>query len=87
MDKKQKKMLARILISAAMPVGLNLVPIAGLPRMALFMLAYLIIGYDILRKAVKGILNGQVIDENFLMAIDTVGAIDLAIYERSEDYN
>lgn len=87
MDKKQKKMLARILISAAMTVGLNLVPIAGLPRMALFMLAYLIIGYDILRKAVKGILNGQVFDENFLMAIATVGAIALAIYERSGDYN
>ena len=87
MDKKQKKMLARFLISAAMTVGLNLVPIAGLPRMALFMLAYLIIGYDILRKAVKGILNGQVFDENFLMAIATVGAIALAIYERSGDYN
>ena len=87
MDKKQKKMLARILISAAMTIGLNLVPIAGLPRMALFMLAYLIIGYDILRKAAKGILNGQVFDENFLMAIATVGAIALAIYEKSGDYN
>lgn len=87
MDKKQKKMLARILISAALTVGLNLVPITGLPRMALFMLAYLIIGYDILRKAFKGILNGQVFDENFLMSIATVGAIALAIYERSGEYN
>ena len=87
MDKKQKKMLARILISATMTIGLNLVPITGLPRMALFLVAYLIIGYDILRKALKGILNGQVFDENFLMAIATVGAIALAIYEKSGDYN
>ena len=87
MNKKQKKMLVRILISAAMTIGLNLVPIYGLPRVALFMLAYLIIGYDILKKAFKGILNGQVFDENFLMAIATVGAIALAVYKKSGDYN
>ena len=80
-------MLVRILISAAMTIGLNLVPIYGLPRVALFMLAYLIIGYDILKKAFKGILNGQVFDENFLMAIATVGAIALAVYKKSGDYN
>lgn len=87
MNKKQKKMLVRILISAAMTIGLNLVPIYGLPQVALFMLAYLIIGYDILKKAFKGILNGQVFDENFLMAIATVGAIALAVYKKSGDYN
>ena len=87
MNKKQKKMLVRIPISAAMTIGLNLVPIYGLPRVALFMLAYLIIGYDILKKAFKGILNGQVFDENFLMAIATVGAIALAVYKKSGDYN
>ena len=87
MNKKQKKMLVRILISAAMTIGLNLVPIYGLPRVALFMLAYMIIGYDILKKAFKGILNGKVFDENFLMAIATVGAIALAVYKKSGDYN
>ncbi len=87
MSKKQKKMLVRILISAVMLIGLNLIPVAGLLRMALYLAAYLIIGYDILKKAGKGILNGRVFDENFLMAVATVGAIALAVYEKSGDYN
>ena len=87
MNKKQKKMLVRILISAVMLIGLNIIPVAGLLRMALYLAAYLIIGYDILKKAGKGILNGRVFDENFLMAVATVGAIALAVYEKSGDYN
>lgn len=87
MKKKQKKMLIRIIISAVMLVALNLIPVTGWLRMLLYMAAYLIIGYDILLKAGKGILNGKVFDENFLMAIATVGAIALALYEKSGDYN
>lgn len=87
MKKKQKKMLIRIIISAVMLVALNFIPVIGWLRMLLYMIAYLIIGYDILLKAGKGILNGQVFDENFLMAIATVGAIALALYEKSGDYN
>lgn len=86
MSKKQKIMLARILISTAMLIGLALAPIPGLPRMALYFIAYLVIGYDILKKAGKGIINGQVFDENFLMAIATLGAIALATYDKSGDY-
>lgn len=80
-------MLVRIIISAVMFVALNLIPVTGWLRMLLYMAAYLIIGYDILLKAGKGILNGKVFDENFLMAIATVGAIALALYEKSGDYN
>ena len=87
MTKKQRIMLMRIIISAVMLIGLAFTPVTGLLRMALYMVAYLTIGYDILRKAVKGILNGQVFDENFLMAVATVGAIALAIYEKSGDYS
>lgn len=87
MKKKQKKMLIRIIISAVMLVALNFIPVTGWLRMLLYMIAYLIIGYDILLKAGKGILNGRVFDENFLMAIATVGAIALALYEKSGDYN
>lgn len=87
MNKKQKKMLVRILITAVMLIGLNLVPVSGLLRMLLYLAAYLVIGYDILRKAGKGILNRQVFDENFLMAVATLGAIILALYDRSGDYN
>lgn len=87
MKKKQKKMLTRIIISAVMLVALNFIPVTSWLRMLLYMIAYLIIGYDILLKARKGILNGQVFDENFLMAIATVGAIALALYEKSGDYN
>lgn len=87
MNKKQKKMLVRILAAAAMVIVLNLVPVTGLLRLALYLTAYLIIGYDILKKAGKGILNRQVFDENFLMAAATVGAFALAIYSGSGDYN
>lgn len=87
MTKKQKKMLTRILISIVMLILLNVLPITGLVRMALYMVVYLIIGYDILRKAGKGILNGRVFDENFLMTVATIGAIALAIYDKSGEYN
>ena len=87
MNRKQKKMLIRILVAAAMTVGLNFVPVAGAARLAAYLAAYLIIGYDILRKAGRGILIGRVFDENFLMAIATVGAFVLAVYSGSGDYN
>ena len=87
MNKKQKKMLARILITAAMLIALHFIPVTGILQLCCYLVAYGVIGYDILRKAVKGILNGQVFDENFLMAVATVGAFALAIYERSGDYN
>ena len=86
MNKKQKKMLTRIVIAAAMLIVLHFLPVTGLVRLALYLVAYLVIGYDILRKAWKGILNGRVFDENFLMAVATVGAFALAIYEKSGDY-
>ena len=81
MNKKQKKMLTRIVIAAAMLIALHFLPVTGLVRLALYLAAYLVIGYDILRKAWKGILNGQVFDENFLMAVATVGAIALGDYK------
>ena len=87
MTKKQKKMLMRIIICAVILVALQFLPITGIPRFALYLAAYLVIGYDILKKAGKGILNGRVFDENFLMAIATIGAFALAIYEKSGDYN
>lgn len=87
MNKKQKKMLVRIITAGVMLVVLNLIPVTGFLQMALNMAAYLIIGYDILKKAGKGIINRQVLDENFLMAVATIGAIVLAIYEKSGDYN
>ena len=86
MNKKQKKMLTRIVIAAVMLVMLHFLPVTGLVRLALYLATYLVIGYDILRKAIKGILNGQVFDENFLMAVATVGAFGLAIYEKSGNY-
>ena len=87
MTKKQKKMLSRILITAVMLAALYFLPVTGWPRLALYLAAYLVIGYDILKKAGQGILNGRVFDENFLMAVATVGAFALAIYEKSGDYN
>ena len=86
MTKKQKKMLCRIIITAVLVLAIRLFSIGGLPGALLYLAAYLIIGYDILRKAVKGILRGQVFDENFLMAVATVGAIGLAFYEKSGDF-
>ena len=83
MNKKQRKMLIRIIISALLVAVLMLFPVSiGYLEFALYMTAYLIIGYDILLKAWKGILNKQVFDENFLMAVATVGALAIAIYER-----
>ena len=87
MTKKQKKMLTRILITAVMLAALYFLPVTGWLRLALYLAAYLVIGYDILKKAGQGILNGRVFDENFLMAVATVGAFALAIYEKSGDYN
>lgn len=87
MSKKQKKMLIRIVITAVMVLILQFIPVSGLLQLALYLAAYLIIGYDILRKAGKGILNRRVFDENFLMAIATVGAFALAMYSGSGDYN
>lgn len=86
MNKKQKKMLFRILLAAVLLIALQFIPVTGYWRLAAFIIPYLIIGYDILIKAANGIKNGQVLDENFLMAIATLGAIFLAIYERSGDY-
>ena len=86
MTKKQKKMLCRIIVTAMLVLAIRLFSIGGLPGTLLYLAAYLIIGYDILRKAGKGILRGQVFDENFLMAVATVGAIGLAFYEKSGDF-
>lgn len=87
MNKKQKKMLARIIIVAVLLIVLHFVPITGIPRFICYLAVYLVIGYDIVKKAFKGIKNGQVFDENFLMAIATIGAFALAVYEKSGDYN
>jgi Cd2+/Zn2+-exporting ATPase len=86
MNKKQKKMLARIIISAVMLIVLHFIPVTGIAEFVLYFAAYLIIGYDILKKAGKGILNRQIFDENFLMSVATLGAFILAIYEQSGDY-
>ena len=87
MTKKQKKMLVRIIVAFVALVALKFIPVTGILRLALYLAVYLLIGYDILKKAGKGILNGRVFDENFLMAIATMGAFALAIYEKSGDYN
>ena len=87
MTKKQKKMLIRIIIAAVLLIALNFILVKGILRMILFLIPYLVIGYDILKKAGKGILNRQVFDENFLMAVATIGAIAIAIYDRSGNFN
>ena len=86
MTKKQKKMLIRILITAVMLIALKFIPITGLPQLIAYLAAYLVIGYDILKKAGKGIANGRAFDENFLMALATLGAFGLAIWTKSGDY-
>ena len=86
MTKKQKKMLYRILIAAVLFLAAKFIPMPMLVSTALYFAAYVTVGYDILRKAWKGICNHQVFDENFLMAVATIGAIALAVYERSGDY-
>ena len=87
MNKKQKKMLIRIIVAAVLLIALHFVPITGIPEFICYLAVYLVIGYDIVKKACKGIQNGQVFDENFLMAIATIGAFALAVYEKSGDYN
>ncbi|MDE5908306.1 MAG: cadmium-translocating P-type ATPase [Lachnospiraceae bacterium] len=86
MNKKQKKMLIRIIITAVMLAALYVIPVTGILQFVLYILTYLVIGYDILKKAGKGILNRQVFDENFLMAVATIGAFALAIYDHNGDY-
>ena len=81
MNKKQKKMLIRIIVAAILVVAFSLLPIEGYVKFGLFMIPYLVIGYDILKKAGKGIMNRQVFDENFLMAVATMGAILLGDYK------
>ena len=83
MTTKQKKVLYRIITAAVLMVALHFVPVEGYPRFALYLVPYFIIGYDILRKAVLGICHGEVFDENFLMAVATVGAMLLGIYNES----
>ncbi len=84
MNKKQKKMLIRIIVAAVLMVILYFIPAQRYIRFVLYLIPYLIIGYDILRKAFKGILNRQVFDENFLMAVATIGAMAIAVYENGD---
>ncbi len=86
MNKKQKTMLVRILAAAALMIGLSFTETEGVARFLLYLVPYFIVGWDILRKAGKGIRNGQIFDENFLMAVATVGAIALALYDETGDY-
>ena len=86
MNKKQKKMLARIIVAFVLLVALHFVPVEGALRFCCYMVPYLIVGYDILLKAAKGIKNRQMFDECFLMAVATVGAVALALYSGSGDY-
>ena len=87
MNRKQKKMLRRIILAAVLLIAARFAPLPMLPATILYLASYLVIGYDILHKAGKGILNRQMFDENFLMAVATVGAIALALYERSGDFS
>lgn len=86
MNKKQKKMLMRILAAAVLLIALHFLPVTGILRFLCYLVPYFIAGYDILLKAGKGIKNRQVFDENFLMAVATAGAIAIALYEQSGDY-
>lgn len=87
MSKKQKKMLTRIMAAAFGVILLNFVPVTGILRFTLYLAVYLVIGYDILKKAGRGILNRRMFDENFLMTVATIGAFALAVYSKSGDYN
>lgn len=87
MSKKQKKMLTRIMAAAFGVILLNFVPVTGILRFTLYLAVYLVIGYDILKRAGRGILNRRMFDENFLMAVATIGAFALAVYSKSGDYN
>jgi len=79
MTKKQKKMLVRIIIAAVLMIGFAFLPVKGIPRFILYLVPYIVVGHDILRKAFKGIINGQVFDECFLMAVATIGAMAIAV--------
>lgn len=87
MSKKQKKMLIRIITAVFFVIILNFVPVTGVLRLVSYLAVYLIIGYDILKKAGRGIINRRMFDENFLMAAATIGAFALAVYSKSGDYN
>ena len=84
MTKKQKKVLYRIIVAAVLLIVLHFVPVSGYARFALYLIPYVVIGYDILRKAALGIAHGEVFDENFLMAVATIGAMLLGIYNESQ---
>ena len=86
MTKKQRVMLTRILITAAMLIALKFIPLTGIPQLIAYLMVYLVISYDILRKAARGIINGQAFDETFLMALATLGAFVLAVWTGSGDY-
>lgn len=86
MTTKQKKMLIRILLAAALLIALAMTPVTGPLRLILYLVPYLLVGYDILLKAAKGIRNGRIFDENFLMAVATLGAIAIALYDKTGDY-
>ena len=86
MNKKQKKMLIRIAITAVMLIALAFIPLTGIWQLLAYVAAYLVIGYDILRKAGIGIIHGRAFDECFLMAIATLGAFFLAVWTKSGDY-
>lgn len=86
MKTKQKKMLIRIILAATLLVGLAFSPVTGPLRLALYLIPYLLVGYDILLKAAKGIRNGRVFDENFLMTVATLGAIAIALYDDTGEY-
>lgn len=86
MTKKQKVMLTRILITAAMLIALKFIPLTGIPQLIAYLMVYLVISYDILRKAARGIIKGQAFDENFLMALATLGAFFLAVWTGTGDY-
>ena len=86
MTKKQKKMLVRILITVVMLIALKFIPITGIPQLIAYLAAYAVIGYDILKKAAHGIASGRPFDENFLMALATLGAFAVAIWTKSGDY-
>ncbi len=86
MTAKQKKMLTRIIVAAALLIALAFAPVTGPLRLILYLVPYLLVGYDILIKAAKGIRNGRIIDENFLMAVATLGAIAIALYDKTGDY-
>ncbi len=86
MSRKQKKILSRIIVSIILLVAFAFIPLDGYIKLACYLAVYFIIGYDILIKAFRGIINGRVFDENFLMAVATIGAFALAIYEKSGDY-